>query len=92
MYIAFPSVAVRGLYKDSPGHSCKDIRDSGFFQKDREYWIDPEKNGKPIKVYCDMTTDGGKTWSNNDNIKINTLKKVVATFFRYYTQSEKSIE
>ena len=62
MYIAFPSVAVRGLYKDSPGHSCKDIRDSGFFQKDGEYWIDPEKNGKPIKVYCDMTTDGGKTW------------------------------
>ncbi|XP_066027690.1 uncharacterized protein [Pocillopora verrucosa] len=49
----------RGLYYDQPGHSCKEIRDSGFFQKDGEYWIDPEKNGKPLKVYCDMTTDGG---------------------------------
>ena len=41
-------------------HSCKDIRDSGFFQKDGEYWIDPEKNGSSLKVFCDMTTDGGK--------------------------------
>ena len=43
-----------------PGHSCKDIRDSGYFQKDGEYWIDPEKNGGSSKVFCDMTTDGGK--------------------------------
>ena len=54
--------ATRGLYYNQPGHSCKDIRDSGFFKKDGEYWIDPEKNGKPIKVYCDMTTDGGKKY------------------------------
>lgn len=27
---------------------------------DGEYWIDPQKNGDPLKVYCDMTTDGGK--------------------------------
>ena len=54
--------ATRGLYYNQPGRSCKEIRDSGFFQKDGEYWIDPEKNGKPLKVYCDMTTDGGKKY------------------------------
>ena len=54
--------ATRGLYYNQPGHSCKEIQDSGFFQKDGEYWIDPEKNGKPLKVYCDMTTDGGKKY------------------------------
>ena len=27
---------------------------------DGEYWIDPEGNGKSLKVYCDMTTAGGK--------------------------------
>jgi len=27
---------------------------------DGEYWIDPQKNGDPLKVSCDMTTDGGK--------------------------------
>ncbi|XP_022800000.1 uncharacterized protein LOC111337884 isoform X2 [Stylophora pistillata] len=53
------SAATKGLYYNKPGNSCKDIRNSGFFKKDGEYWIDPEKNGKPLKVYCDMTTDGG---------------------------------
>ena len=24
-----------------------------------EYWIDLEKNGNPLKVFCDMTTAGG---------------------------------
>ena len=41
---------------NDPAHSCKEVRDQG----DGKYWIDPEKNGKPLKVYCDMTTDGGK--------------------------------
>ena len=50
------------LRESKPGNSRRDIRDSGFFKKDGEYWIDPEKNGKPIKVYCDMTTDGGKKY------------------------------
>lgn len=40
--------------------SCKDIRDSGDFKGDGEYWIDPEKSGKPFKVFCNMTSDGGK--------------------------------
>ena len=55
------SVAIRGLHYNQPAHSCKDIRDSGDSRGDGEYWIDPEKNGNPLKVFCDMTTHGGKT-------------------------------
>ena len=45
----------------SPGDSCKHIRESRDSLEDGEYWIDPEKNGNPLKVFCDMTTDGGKS-------------------------------
>ena len=44
---------------DFLAHSCKHIRDSGRSKGDGEYWIDPEKNGNPLKVYCDMTNAGG---------------------------------
>ena len=50
----------KGLYSNRPARSCKDILDSGQSKGDGEYWIDPEENGNPLKVYCDMTTDGGK--------------------------------
>lgn len=53
-------LAKLGLFSTFPGHSCKDIRDSGDSEGDGEYWIDPAKDGNPIKVYCDMTTDEGK--------------------------------
>ena len=58
MFLCF--AAIKGLYSNQPAHSCKDIRDSGVSKGDGEYWIDPEKSGYPLKVYCDMTTDGGK--------------------------------
>ena len=51
---------MKGWYSHHPGHSCKDIRDSGDSKGDGKYWIDPEKSGNPLKVFCDMTTDGGK--------------------------------
>ena len=51
---------MKAWYSHHPGHSCKDIRDSGDSKGDREHWIDPEKSGNPLKVFCDMTTDGGK--------------------------------
>ncbi|XP_015762691.1 PREDICTED: uncharacterized protein LOC107341738 isoform X2 [Acropora digitifera] len=38
--------------------SCKDLRDNSF-NADGEYWIDPANDGKHLKVFCDMTTDGG---------------------------------
>ena len=53
-------VGTLGLYSNDPAHSCKEIRDLGVSRKDGKYWIDPEKNGNPLNVYCDMTTDGGK--------------------------------
>jgi len=48
------------LYSHDPAHSCKEIQDLGASRKDGKYWIDPEKNGNPLNVHCDMTTDGGK--------------------------------
>ena len=58
------SVAVkRGWYSHLPAHSCKDIRDSGDSKGNGKYWIDPENSGKPLKVYCDMTTDGGEIYN-----------------------------
>ncbi|XP_068747856.1 uncharacterized protein [Montipora capricornis] len=49
----------RGLYSYLPAESCKDILDSGDSFRDGKYWIDPKKTGNPLKVYCDMTTNGG---------------------------------
>ena len=48
-----------GWIYDHPALSCKNIRDVGDSKGDGKYCIDPAKNGKPFKVYCDMTTDGG---------------------------------
>ncbi|PFX11921.1 uncharacterized protein LOC111319053 [Stylophora pistillata] len=48
-----------GWNRDRPANSCKHILDSGDHKGDGEYWIDPDKTGNPLKVYCDMTTDGG---------------------------------
>ena len=44
----------------NPGKSCKDILESKDSEGDGEYWIDLEGKGNPLKVYCDMNTDGGK--------------------------------
>ena len=49
-----------GWESNSPANSCKHIRDAGDSRGDGEYWIDPENKGSPLKVYCDMTTDGGE--------------------------------
>ena len=50
----------RGWDSDHPAFSCKEILDSGHSKGDGEYWIDPEKSGNPLKVYCDMSRYGGK--------------------------------
>ena len=62
-YSAFfqPTVG-KGWYSSYPGDSCKDIYDSGDARGDGEYWIDPEKTGNPLKVFCDMTRAGGEYW------------------------------
>ena len=56
----FSTLAKLGLEYRRPADSCKDIRDSGASRGDGKYWIDPEKSGNPLEVYCDMTTDGGE--------------------------------
>ena len=56
----FITLEIQGWDFDYPGTSCKNILDSGFSKGDGEYWINPGWNGDPLKVYCDMTTDGGK--------------------------------
>ena len=40
--------------------------------KNGKYWIDPEKNGKPLKVY-DMTTDGVKNTLENKRQSMKLL-------------------
>ena len=55
---------MKGSSPDYPGLSCKDIRDITNSNRNGEYWIDPEGQGNPFKVYCDMTTDGGKFKKN----------------------------
>ena len=50
----------RGRDSNYPAFSCKEILDSGNSKGDGEYWIDPKKSGNPLKVYCDMSTYGGK--------------------------------
>ena len=39
--------------------SCQHILEVGDSRGNGEYWIDPEGNGNPFKVFCDMNTDGG---------------------------------
>ena len=60
--IILPSSDVdkRGWDSAHPAFSCKEILDSGHSKGDGEYWIDPEKSGNPLKVYCDMSRYGGK--------------------------------
>ena len=50
----------RGWDSSHPAFSCKEILDSGHSRGDGEYWIDPEKSGNPLKVFCDMSRYGGK--------------------------------
>ncbi|XP_027052069.1 uncharacterized protein LOC113679311, partial [Pocillopora damicornis] len=49
----------RGFHSLKLGRSCMDIRRTEHPLINGEYWIDPEGNGNPMKVYCDMTTHGG---------------------------------
>ncbi|XP_068722089.1 uncharacterized protein [Montipora capricornis] len=51
--------AKRGANPNHPAFSCMDILDAGDSTGDGYYWIDPEKSGNPLKVFCDMTTYGG---------------------------------
>ena len=55
--------------------SCKALRSSALqITLDGEYVIYPVRN--PAKVYCDMTTEGGKSKDNmarNSHIKVTEM-------------------
>ena len=63
--IILPSSDVdkRGWDSAHPAFSCKEILDSGHSKGDGEYWIDPEKSGNPLRVYCDLSRYGNKRMS-----------------------------
>ena len=56
----------RGWDPAYPAFSCKEILRSGHSKGDGEYWIDPDKSGNPLKVYCDMSRYGGEWLRNED--------------------------
>ena len=58
--LPFSDADKRGRDSNHPAFSCKEILDSGHSKGDGEYWIDPKKSGNPLKVYCNMSTYGGK--------------------------------
>ena len=51
-----------GPIPELPADSCKEIKASEGREQavNGSYWLDLEKNGDPLNLYCDMTTDGGK--------------------------------
>jgi len=76
------SLEAKGLYSHHPAHSCKDIRYSGDSKGDGEYWIDPENNGNPSKVYCDMATDEGKMQRTQKSKKKRNFPKMFVYHIR----------
>ena len=51
-----------GSIPELPADSCREIKASEMGRQavSGNYYLDPEKNGNSLKVYCDMTADGGK--------------------------------
>ena len=70
LFVCLILIEKLGFFSSSPGYSCKHIQDSGDSIGDGEYWIDPEKNGNPLKVFCDMTTDGGISFKIMQTFKV----------------------
>ncbi|XP_027048352.1 angiopoietin-4-like [Pocillopora damicornis] len=72
----------RGWDSAHPAFSCKEILDSGHSKGDGEYWIDPEKSGNPLKVYCDMSRYGGG-WLLVSNVEFGSPSPKVSVETSY---------
>ena len=53
-------LALLGSVSTTAAKSCQQVAKAGDSTGNGEYWIDPQGNGNPFKVFCDMTTDGGR--------------------------------
>ncbi|KAL9963780.1 hypothetical protein ACROYT_G027320 [Oculina patagonica] len=66
-----PNRVPLGSIPELPADSCKEIKASeGAQAVSGYYWLDLERNGNPLKVFCDMTTDGGG-WLLVSNVVID---------------------
>ncbi|XP_066027214.1 enoyl-CoA hydratase, mitochondrial-like [Pocillopora verrucosa] len=72
----------RGWDSALPAFSCKEILDSGHSKGDGEYWIDPGKSGKPLRVYCDMSRYGGG-WLLVSNVEFGSPSPKVSVDTSY---------
>lgn len=63
LFITLPwqHCAERGLtlYSQENAPTCSDIKQHDANAQSGIYLIDPERDGNPIEVYCDMNSDGG---------------------------------
>ena len=51
-----------GSIPELPADSCREIKKSeGGQAASGYYWLDLEKNGESLKIWCDMVTDNGKS-------------------------------
>ncbi|KAL9963782.1 hypothetical protein ACROYT_G027322 [Oculina patagonica] len=66
-----PNKVPLGSIPELPADSCREIKASeGGQAVSGTYWLDLEKNGNPLKFYCDMKTDGGG-WLLVSNVVID---------------------
>ena len=59
---------VKGLTRENPGKSCKDILSANIPKSDL-YWIQPDGDSSPVQSYCDMSfQEGGWTLASYGHV------------------------
>ena len=60
-------VAVIGSTRETPGESCLHLLDLHGQLKSGLFWVQMDE---PVRMYCDMTTDGGETQLFSSAVKV----------------------